>query len=127
MLTLEDYNQTLPELIKMAHNHPILTDFMHHNHAWYQHDNRQGEFLLSLRVSPHVWAPVRWELEKEAQQILPSVFKKYSMSNICHRRVEIVYDDKSARSLEWQIDALQRHLFDGIPMLVKKGIGLLES
>lgn len=127
MLTVEDYNETLPELIKLAHNHVILSDFMHHNHTCCKHDNRKGEFILSLRISPHVWAPVRWELEAEANQFLPIAFKEFSQSNQAQRRVEMLYDDKSARSLEWQIDALNRHLFDGIPMLVKKGVGRWEE
>ena len=123
MLTVEDYHNTLPELIKITHEHMILSDFMHHNHVCCKHDNLKGQFLLSLRISPHVWAPVRWELENQANQLLPTAFKQFCQSDQSQRRVEMLYDDKSARSLDWQIDALNRHLFDGIPMLEKKGLG----
>lgn len=127
MATVEDHHETLPDLIKLATSHYILHDFMNHNHVVFHNDNRLGKFLLTLRVSPHVWAPVRWELEKEAIQILPEVYARYSTSPSVPHNVEFFYDDKSGRSLDWQIDAMKRHLFDGIPMLVKHGVGAWEK
>ena len=124
MATLEDHEETNEALIKLAWEFPILTDFMKHNHVFFKHDHRLGEFILSLRISPHAWAPVRWQLEKEALRILPEVFKSFSQSSQCQRRVEMIYDDKSARSLEWQLDALKRNILKDIPMLHAKGIGI---
>lgn len=107
MLSLQDSITTDPSLIKCAWDHPILKSFMENNHAWHTTDGRMGLFSLCLRLSPYMWVPVRHELFRQAQEILPSVFLKFTDNNKLAREAKLVFDELSARSLEWQIEAYQ--------------------
>lgn len=115
--TFEDHIETDPKLIEEAEHLPLLQDFMKHNHACVAIDTLNNTFCFVIRISEYVWTPVRNEIYKQALQLLPRLFNKYSHSKTCNREVKLRFDTHSGRSLEWQNKALECGRLDNIPHL----------